>query len=208
MISYKLSDHANWEVHSSLRSTTGYRIVRIFRQVRVAFTQKTVAMKPMDLNLEYLTFLGINVRQSKSISGMQVLRYTFFMIGIVFGVGIFGIGHFIMHFTSIASSANYLIVTAALIACLTSYLSFTLKARAVHLLCKEFEMIATRGSKSYTQLIHFNDWPWIEFKANRFLWNWAHSERNGRLPYIRACWTSWTPIHKVHCLDRNDWDFF
>lgn len=102
-------------------------------------------MKVLDLNLKYLTFLGINVRQTDDASFMRRFRFSFFLMGLVYSLGITCMAYFILHFTNVESSANEFIVFAAVIASVTALVSFALKAKSIKFLCEEFQSIADNG---------------------------------------------------------------
>lgn len=137
--------------------------------------------------------MGIDVHQTDDTSISRKFRYLFFLMGNVYSLGIACIGHFILHFTNLESSANELIVAAAVIASATSCVSFGLKAKAIKHLCKELETIVERGK------------PTRQNVEQAYYFTAIYSNMHRSLLHIRRSRTSRTLFYEVHHSIYNDW---
>lgn len=102
-------------------------------------------MMVLELNMRYLTFLGVDVDARHHTSFARKFRLGFFLLGNLYSLGICCVIYWFLHFTNLESSANELMVTAATLSSVTSLLSFAVKTKQIRKLCHEFQVIADRG---------------------------------------------------------------
>lgn len=109
-------------------------------------------MKVLHLNLKYFLLMGINVNDRDEEPLARKMRYLFILTGTLCSLGFACTVHFILNFTNWKSAVNSMIALAALIACVTSCISFWLKTKEIRYFCKEVQLIVDKG-KAFIDLL-------------------------------------------------------